>query len=100
MDNRFYFNSKDNFIIDGQEANHLLKVRRAKVGDQIVGFNGDGYDYFLTIQSIDKNSVTCVCEDKRINKAYKHDNIVVYLAMLKHDALTTAIDYLAELNVH
>lgn len=99
MDNRFYFDTKDNFIIEGQEASHLLKVRRAKVGDKIVGFNGDGYDYFLTIESIGKDRVVCICDDKKVNKAYKRDNITVYLAMLKHDALTTAIDYLAELNV-
>ena len=99
MDNRFYFQSKDNFIIEGQEASHLLKVRRAKVGDKIIGFNGDGYDYFLTIESIDKTRVVCSCDDKQINKAYNQDDITVYLAMLKHDALTTAIDYLAELNV-
>ena len=36
---------------------HLSKVRRAKVGDEIVAFNGDGYDYNLTICEITKDKV-------------------------------------------
>ena len=49
MDNRYYFEElKDNFvIISNQEAQHLSKVRRAQIGDEIVAFNGDGYDYNL-----------------------------------------------------
>ena len=41
MDNRYYFNEvKDDFVlISGQEAQHLSKVRRAKVADEIVAFN-------------------------------------------------------------
>ena len=51
MDNRYYFSGldKDSVNITGQEFQHLTRVRRAKVGDEIVGFNGDGYDYFLKI---------------------------------------------------
>ena len=64
-----------------------------------MGFNGDGYDYFLTIETINKAEVICTCDKKELNKAFNTDDIIVYLAMLKHDALTTAIDYLAEMNV-
>ncbi len=100
MDNRFFVErNENNFIVREGEANHLLRVRRARVGDNIVGFTGDGYDYFLTIQAINKDEVICTCIRQEINRAYKADDITVYLAMLKHDALTTAIDYLAEMNV-
>ncbi len=100
MDNRFFVKLIQNkYVVSDKEANHLLKVRRAKLGDEIIGFTGDGYDYFLTITEILKNEVICKCQKKQINKAYNIDNITVYLAMLKNDALTTAIDNLAELNV-
>lgn len=100
MDNRFFVECiGNNFIVRDQEANHLLRVRRAKVGDNIIGFTGDGYDYFLTIQEISKNEVICHSIDRKVNRAYLKDDITVYLAMLKHEALTTAIDYLAEMNV-
>lgn len=101
MDNRYYFTEiKDNIVIlKGQEAQHLSRVRRAKVGDNIVAFNGDGYDYHLKITEITKDQVRAEIEDKKLNKATQDTNITVYLSMIKNDALTTAIDNLAELNV-
>lgn len=101
MDNRYYFEKQyDNIIIiEGGEAQHLSRVRRCKVGDEIVAFNGDGFDYKLKIQEIQKDKVLCSIVSKTVNKAFKDKNIIVYLAMIKNDALTTAIDNLAELNV-
>lgn len=101
MDNRYYFNeTKDNSVlISGQEAQHLSKVRRAKVGDEIVAFNGDGFDYNLKITEITKDKVKGEIINKTLNKSTNDLNITVYLSMIKNDALTTAIDNLAELNV-
>ena len=101
MDNRYYFNEINNnsVVITGQEAQHLSKVRRAKIGDEIVAFNGDGFDYNLKIRGIFKDKVICDVIKTEINKATNDVNIIVYLSMIKNDALTTAIDNLAELNV-
>ena len=101
MDNRYYFTEKtdDMVIITNQEAQHLSRVRRAQVGDEIVAFNGDGYDYNLKIVEILKDKVKAEILSKQENKATKDTNITVYLSMIKNDALTTAIDNLAELNV-
>lgn len=101
MDNRYYITEIKNnqAILTGGEVQHLTKVRRAKVGDEIVAFNGDGFDYVLTISEILKDKVTADLKQKRENRASGENKITVYLAMLKNDALTTAIDNLAELNV-
>ncbi len=101
MDNRYYFTDiKNNLVsIIGGEAQHLSKVRRAKIGDDIVAFNGDGYDYHLKITEITKDKVQAEVVEKTINKATNDTDITVYLSMIKNDALTTAIDNLAELNV-
>ena len=101
MDNRYYFSqmSGDKVTIDGGEAQHLSKVRRAKVGDDIVAFNGDGMDYHLKITEITKDKVNAQVVNRTPNRAMHDTRITVYLAMLKHDALLTAIDNLAELNV-
>ncbi len=101
MDNRFYFEdihgSQISFL--GQEYNHITKVRRAKVGDDLVGFNGDGYDYSLKISEILKDRVICEIIDRQKNKASEDIEVTVYLAMIKHDALTDAIDFLTQMNV-
>lgn len=101
MDNRFYFDAKNHLNIEfiDQEYIHLTKVRRCKVGDLIVGFNGDGFGYHLKIATITKDKVIATIIDKQKNRSYDDVNIVVYLALIKNDALTSAIDYLAELNV-
>ncbi len=101
MDNRYYFKEINNdcVILTGGEAQHLSKVRRAKIGDEIVAFNGDSYDYHLKISEITKDKVKAEISNKTKNKAADNVNITVYLSMIKNDALTTAIDHLAELNV-
>ena len=52
MDERFYISKISGEIatFDAGEANHISKVRRKSVGDEIKGFNGDGYDYTLKIE--------------------------------------------------
>ena len=101
MDNRYYFNeiNKDSVTITGGEAQHLTKVRRCKIGENIVGFNGDGFDYNLEITNISKDRVEAKVVSKTTNRASGEKHICVYLSMIKNDALTTAIDNLAELNV-
>ena len=101
MDNRYYFTEQINntVVILGGEAQHLSRVRRAKIGDEIVAFNGDGYDYHLKISEITKDKVNAEIIRKEINKATDDISITVYLSMIKNDALTSAIDNLAELNV-
>ena len=101
MDNRFYFENtiNDNAEFSGQEFIHLTKVRRCKVGDNIIGFNGNGFDYHLKITNITKDKVVAKIIEKQKNSVFDDIDVTVYLALIKNDALTTAIDNLAELNV-
>ena len=101
MDNRYYFKYLvlDKAIFDAQEAQHMTKVRRCKVGDTITAFNGDGFDYNLEITEIKKDSAVAKIISKTLNRAHNDTKPTVYLSMIKHDALSTAIDNLAELNV-
>lgn len=109
MDNRFYFqnpvgagrelNVPFSLCLTGQEAQHLIKVRRAKVGDKIVAFNGDGFDYHFEVNEILKDKVNLTLISKAVNPSSKSPKITVYLAMIKNEALVEAIDHLAELNV-
>lgn len=101
MDNRYYCSSFEGnkFYITDQEAQHLIKVRRCKVGDEIVAFVGDGIDYHLEITEIKKDSVVAKLRSKNVNLAFNEKEIAVFLAMIKNDALIEAVDHLAELNV-
>ena len=84
--------------MDKTETGHLVKVRRAKVGDMIVGFCGDGFDYILTIDEIAKTT-KCKVVEKNKNKAVDVTSVTVFLSTLKNDALNESIDNLTQLNV-
>jgi len=42
--------------VSGDEFVHAIKVSRYKVGYKLILSNGDGYDYYSTVISVDKNS--------------------------------------------
>ena len=104
MDNRYFFENNKQLSIgdivelDKTETGHLSKVRRAKVGDNIVGFCGDGFDYNLTIDEIGKTT-KCKVADIVKNNAVDVTQVTVFLSTLKNDALNESIDNLTQLNV-
>lgn len=114
MDNRYYFDpasiERTNFdnnntiklgtriILDKTESQHLSKVRRASVGDKITGFCGDGFDYELQVEQLDK-CVQCTVAGKSQNLSANVTPITVFLATLKSDALNESVDALTQLNV-
>lgn len=104
MDNRYFFENSNVLNVGGvvefdkTETAHLVKVRRAKVGDTITGFCGDGYDYTLRIDEIAKSAI-CTIIDKTKNKATDITEVTVFLSTLKNDALNESIDNLTQLNV-
>lgn len=44
-------------IIDGDDVNHICKVLRLQVGEQIQICNGQGMDYIVVIEQMDKKQV-------------------------------------------
>ncbi|MBQ8430638.1 MAG: RsmE family RNA methyltransferase [Clostridia bacterium] len=103
MDNRYYFEEADKsgkiILIKNQEFQHLAKVRRAKIGDKITAFCGDGKDYILELTNIAKNYAECEILEEKINECNKAEDITIYIASIKSDALDQALDSLTQLNV-
>lgn len=54
-------------VVSGDEFIHAVKVSRYKVGYKLVLSNGDGFDYFCTVTSIDKNSFSCSVDEAKKN---------------------------------
>ena len=50
---------REAFWLRGEERNHLVKVLRLSVGDEIVGFDNTGTQYLAVISKIEDKSVTC-----------------------------------------
>ncbi len=58
---RFYVDAilaqADSIILGKDQSHHLSKVLRAKIGDKVLLFNGDGHEYSATISDISKATV-------------------------------------------
>lgn len=95
----FYVNSVNgnNIELVGDEHNHLKNVMRLNCGDQVQVVCGDDFNYFCTIMQINKNSTILKVDSKELNKANPKVNLTCYMALIKNDNLSLAVQKLTEL---
>lgn len=102
MANRFYTNfvlAPGQVILQGPEAHHLATVRRFHIGDQVVLFNGNGYEYPSEIVAIDKKTVAVnVLAEERADRELPM-RLVVACALPKGDRADLLVEKLTELGV-
>lgn len=68
MSRRFFANSPirgEQFLLDGPEAHHLIHVMRAAAGDQVILFDGSGFEFDGIIREIDRKQVSIGIAGKR-----------------------------------
>lgn len=95
----FYVNgvNGNNIELVGDEHNHLKNVMRLNCGDQVKVVCGDDFNYFCTIMQINKNSTILKVDSKELNKANPKVNLTCYMALIKNDNLSLAVQKLTEL---
>lgn len=86
------------FILDGDEAYHLIRVKRCQPGDEIELFDGTGKIYTAKIDSILKNSIngTIIGEQQAASIA---TDITLYNAVPKGDRFDWLVEKAAELGI-
>ena len=101
--NRFYvpFHAGlKNLWIDSSESHHIIHVKRLKIGDSIIVFNGTGDEFEAKIEDIEDNRVNVrINQQKTISK----ENIVeinVAFAIPKGKRSHLLIQKCTELGVH
>jgi 16S rRNA (uracil1498-N3)-methyltransferase len=60
MSNRFYYDGLiglGDVTLEGPEAHHMAHVRRFEVGEEVMLFNGDGFEYAAQIQVVGKKKI-------------------------------------------
>lgn len=89
----------DTVIIDGEEANHIVKSLRMKKGEIITLCDTKGNDYICEIESSAENVVCKVlnCEKSKSEPSVK---VTLYQAMPKLDKLETIIQKSVELGIY
>lgn len=80
-----------------EDANHITRVLRMNIGDNIIIFDGSGYEYAASLTSIDKD----VCEAKIISKVYSNQEpkvkVTIYQCLPKSDKMDGIIQKAVEL---
>jgi len=98
---RFFYNGnlKENTVIDfeGEEFHHLANVMRARVGDKVCLFNGDGNFYFGEVKSISKKFAEIKINRKEESKSEPQITLTIYQALAKGDKLSLIMQKITEL---
>ena len=98
---RFYiseelFENKKVLIID-EEFHHLVNVMRARVGDKVCLFNGNGYFYFGQITQINKKNAEILITHSQKSENEPNIKLTVYQALAKGDKLSLVMQKITEL---
>ena len=100
MVQRYFISSpvdSDHITLSGSEAHHLIHVMRAEIGDQLILFDGSGFQFSAEIQQLKKNSAELlVCERQEINVELPAQ-LTVATALPKGDRQKWLVEKLVEL---
>lgn len=100
MSRRFFLESAvidETAILTGQEAQHLSKVMRAQVGDEVVVFDGSGAEFPARIEKIDRSEVGLSIMERRDVDRELPFRLVVAAALPKGDRQRWLVEKLCEL---
>lgn len=87
-----------NFFAGPDEANHIAKAARARVGDDIEIFDGKGGRYSAVIKSVTDEGVTGAVKEKLPSPEYK-TKITLCFAVVARPALEDILEHCTEAGV-
>jgi 16S rRNA (uracil1498-N3)-methyltransferase len=88
---------KEIIELSGIEHNHIANVLRMRVGDEVTVISGDEFDRYYRIENITKKQSLMRFVSKSKNKCNPSKNFTVYLAVIKPDNLSIAVQKLNEI---
>ncbi len=86
--------------IRGADANHIARVLRARVGEQITVCDGAGCDYSCRIESILPDEVSLTIVEKMPCTAEPDVQITLFMALPKSDKMDYVVQKAVELGVY
>lgn len=101
---RFFIDKNDisnnKITITGEDAKHISKVLRMKIGDDIKLCDGCGNDYSAKIESLDKTSVDAVIVSQKKNDTEPEIEITLFQALPKSGKMEYIIQKCTELGIN
>ncbi len=100
MSHRFFLSqtpTEDTARLEGDEARHLARVMRAKTGDTVELFDGQGTSWPATVVSIERNHVDLSLGHKHSERSPDKPAITLAVALPKGDRQKWLIEKITEL---
>lgn len=98
---RFYIEKElfdgQNVVLEGDEFHHLANVMRARVGDSVCLFNGNGNFYFGKITQISKKNAEILLEFSQKSEKEPKINLCIFQALAKGDKLSLIMQKITEI---
>ena len=101
--NRFYhpdtISAHSEINLSEDASRHLVKSLRLKPSDNIILFNGDGYDYHGEVSDIDKKNVKIAVNEKKLNTSEADIDISILQSVTSRDKLDFIFQKNTELGI-
>ena len=101
---RFYLNQElfenQRVLITDEEFHHLANVMRARIGDKVCLFNGNGIFYFGEITQINKKNAEILINYSQKSENEPLINLTIYQALAKGDKLSLIMQKITELGAN
>jgi 16S rRNA (uracil1498-N3)-methyltransferase len=102
MSRRFFVDSPiigETAVLTGQEAQHLSKVMRAKIGDELILFDGSGAEFAARVEKIGRSAVDMSIVKRCAVDRELHFRLVIGVSLPKGDRQRWLVEKLVELGV-
>ena len=83
-----------------EDARHIEKALRMSVGDELIVFDGSGFEYTARLTEISKNRCTAEITEKRESLSEPKVKITLFQALPKAGKMETVIQKAVELGVY
>lgn len=90
----------DNITVTGDDVNHISRVLRMQVGDELTVCDKDGMDYFCEIEKITKEEVLLKINGKEECPAEPETKVTLYQCIPKSGKMDSIIQKAVELGVY
>lgn len=90
---------KDSIIVTGENVQHIKKVLRLQSGDKIILCDGEGNDYHVSIESMDKHEIRTAILGREDSKGEPGIDAVLYQGIPKSAKMDLIIQKCTELGI-
>ncbi|MDD2480534.1 MAG: 16S rRNA (uracil(1498)-N(3))-methyltransferase [Lutispora sp.] len=99
-----FFVSTDNIkkggiVITGEDVSHISRVLRLKIGDKIILCDGQGNDYYVSIENMDKYAVITRILEKTDSIGEPNINVILFQGIPKGAKMDSIIQKCTEIGV-